>query len=295
MAKLSDRDRERVADFVTEMTEQRKQRGWSQADLAERAHVSKSLIGAVEVFERAPSRVLAKALDKAFGLPGTFARLYAKTGQQFPAAFASFAACERAATSLLIWECNMMPGLFQTEGYATATLATHPGVTHDQIAERIAARLSRQQVLTRLDPPPPMVWVMMDEQVLDREVGGPAVMAEQLTRVSEMAALPNVTVQIVPRSAGGHPGLLGTFNIAERRGAESIVFIEGSDDGHITDDPAVLAEETLRWRHLCSLALPSQASLELLQEKLRCAATGASQATADQTAAPALKSVPART
>ena len=267
MAKLSDRDRERVADFVVEMTEQRKCRSWSQSDLADRAHVSKSLIGAVEVFERAPSRVLARALDQAFGLPGTFGRLYAKTGRQFPAAFASFAAYERAATSLLIWECNMMPGLVQTEDYAEGTLSNHPGVTPDQVAERVSARLSRQPVLTRTDTPPPMTWILLDEQVLDREVGGPDVMAAQLARLIDTAALPNVTVQIVPRPSGGHPGLLGTFNVAERRGSDSVAFIEGADDGRITDDPATIDELMLKWRYLGSLALPAPMSLELIKEK----------------------------
>jgi hypothetical protein len=112
--------------------------------------------------------------------------------------------------------------------------------------------------------------VLIDEFVLEREIGGPVVMADQLASLAEAAQLINVTVQVVPRGVGSHPGLMGTFNIAERQrpqGAEGIVFIEGADDGRITDDPEAVAEITQRWRYLASLALPVGSSLELIQER----------------------------
>jgi transcriptional regulator with XRE-family HTH domain len=269
MPRLSERDRERLSLFVDEMVAMRKQRDWSQADLAVQARYSKGLIGAVEIYERGPTTALARALDRAFGLPGTFERLHAKIrGTAFPAAFGEFAEHEARARSLLIFEHAMMPGLFQTEAYARSVLSNHPNVTPDEVSERVAGRLARQAVLTRDEPPLPVMWVLLDEFVLLREIGGPAVMADQLSHLADMAALPNVTVQVIPRGAGSHPGLLGKFDIAEFAGAETILFAEDIADGSISDDPATVAEVTLRWRYLASMALPVAASLELIQEAL---------------------------
>jgi transcriptional regulator with XRE-family HTH domain len=268
MAKLSERDREQLSLFVDEMVAQRTARGWSQADLATETNYSRGLIGAVETYERTPTEPLAKALDKAFGLPRTFERLRMKIrSTAFPAAFGEFAEHEAKANTLLIFEHAYVTGLLQTEGYARAVLERHPNVTQAEVAERLTDRLGRQVVLKRKDPSRPVLWVLIDEFTLDREIGGPVVMADQLASLAEAARLINVTVQVIPRGIGAHPGLQGTFYIAEQYRAESIVFIEGADDGRITDDPEAVAEVTQRWRYLASLALPAGLSLELIQER----------------------------
>jgi len=170
MAKLSERDRERLSLFVDEMVAQRVKSGWSQADLAQEAAYSKSLIAQVEIYERA---------------------------------------------------------------------------------------------------------------------------ADQLGRLAEVADLRNVTVQVIPRIFGANPGLQGTFYVAEFKGQPSIVFTEDILGGRISDDPAAVAEVTLIWRYLTSIALPAGASLELIQEKQQRwtaqAARGARALTAVPTAEDASK------
>lgn len=294
MAKLSERDQERLKPFVTEMIKQREHRGWSQADLAKASTYSKSLIASVETYERAPTDPLAKALDKGFDLPGTFERLYDLVrGSAFPAAFGEFAQYEALAVTLMVFELAYAPGLLQTENYARAVLSHHHTVTEEQVTERVRARLDRQQVLTREDPAPPVCWFLVDESMLTREIGSAEVMAEQLDRMIEAGSQPGVSVQVVPRSTGAHPGLAGTFYIAELRDGTTIVFCEDIKDGSITDDPATVAEVMQRWRYITSLALPQAASLELIQE-MRDAwkatssqARGAKQLTAVPTAADA--------
>lgn len=293
MAKLSERDRERLSIFVDEMIAQRQHRDWSQPELAGRANVSKSLVAAVETYERAPTQVFAKAVDRAFGMPGTFARLQVKAGSvAFPVAFGEFAEHEAQASTLLICEHSYIPGLFQTEDYACAVLSHHPNVTADVVAERVAGRLARQAVLTREDPAAPVLWVLIDEMVLHRDIAPADVMRDQLERLAEVAGLPNVTVQVLPLSAGSHPGLLGKFDVAEKPGAASIVFLEDESDGRITDDVSTVAEIMLRWRYLCSKALPSEMSVEVIQEAQArwtkaSPTTGASRLTAVATAGPA--------
>lgn len=194
MAKINEDARRMVSLFVDEMIEQRKQNGWSQQDLASNAGYSKSLIAAVENYERAPTLVLADALDTAYKLPGTFLRLHKKMGSvAFPVAFGEFAEVERTASELFIWDHSYLPGLLQPEDYARHMLSRHLNVTDEVIAERVTARLERQAVLTRTEPAAPIAWFMIDGQALRRPVGPSEVMHAALMNLVKMAELPNVT------------------------------------------------------------------------------------------------------
>ncbi len=167
MAPLSERDRESVSLFVDEMKAAREQRKWSQAELGRQAGYSESAIAMAESYQRPPTASLAKALDKAFGTPGTFARLERRLRNlPFPAAFRSFAPHEAEAAALRMFEHSLVPGLLQTPEYARAVLETKPNASDDMIEEHVSARLARQLVLTRDDPPVPVVYALIDEGAL---------------------------------------------------------------------------------------------------------------------------------
>jgi len=106
--------------------------------------------------------------------------------------------------SLRLFEHTLIPGLLQTEACARAVLETHPNTSAEVIEERVAARMARQVILDRDEPPPPMLWVLLDENVLTREIGGPLVMHDQLVHLADMARRPTVTVQVIP-GMGAHP------------------------------------------------------------------------------------------
>jgi len=112
------------------------------------------------------------------------------------------------ATQLRLSEHSAVPGLFQTEEYARAVLAEQPAIQEDELTAAVAARLGRQSVLARAGRPP-LVWVVIDESVLNRTVGGAKAMHEQLLYLAHMAEHPNITVQVVPLTAGWHCGLAG--------------------------------------------------------------------------------------
>ena len=114
-----------------------------------------------------------------------------------------------------MFEHSLVPGLLQTPGYARAVLATRPNTAEDEIDNLVAARLARQAILTREDPPPPLLWALIDEGVLYRPVAPAEVMHDQLMYLVEMSRRPNITIQVLPYSAGGHTGLLGAFTIAD--------------------------------------------------------------------------------
>ena len=93
-----------------------------------------------------------------------------------------------------------------------AILAVEPGVTDDDVNARLTARLKRQAILTRDDPP--AAWFLVDVAALRRCVGSPDVMAAQPGHLAGLAGLPNVSIQVVPNIADA--GLLGGFAVAER-------------------------------------------------------------------------------
>jgi transcriptional regulator with XRE-family HTH domain len=290
---LSERDRESVSLFVDEMKAARKQRRWSQADLAAEAHCSDSLIAMVESYQRPPTGTLAKTLDKAFGTPGTFERIERRLRNlPFPAAFRSFAPFEAESAALRTFQHSLVPGLLQTPEYARAVLETQPNATDEMIDGYVSARLARQSVLARTDPPVPLVYALIDEGALLRPVAPPPVMYDQLTHLVEVSRKPNATIQVVPYDARGHSGLLGAFVIADRPGAASIVFIEDITGGRVSEDAATVAEVGLHFDALRSEALPKSASRNFMESvagkwKEATPRTGASPATAAITAATA--------
>jgi transcriptional regulator with XRE-family HTH domain len=114
--------------------------------------------------------------------------------------YLEFIGLEAEAASELVWQVTAVPGLLQTEAYARAIHTAHQQVVLDPpglFERRTAVRMIRQQVLTSRNPPLELSAVI-DEAVLLRKVGSPAVMSEQLRHLAEMSELPNVELRILP-------------------------------------------------------------------------------------------------
>jgi transcriptional regulator with XRE-family HTH domain len=141
--------------------------------------------------------------------------------------FEAYLGLEAAASLIRSFELQFVHGLFQTEGYARAvTELGHNAENSDEISRRVSLRMKRQELLTRPDPPP--VWSIMDEAVLRRPVGSPAVMRAQLAHLAEVARLPHVTLQVVPFHHGGHAAAGGSFTILRFSAIDlsDVVYIE---------------------------------------------------------------------
>jgi transcriptional regulator with XRE-family HTH domain len=272
------KDRDALAWFADELRAHRNAHGWTQADVAAKTSYSESLIAQVETCRKAPTPELAKALDRVFATPGfagdipgepdtsgTFGRLVIRLRNlPFPASFRSFAPHEAEATALYTFEHSFIPGLLQTEAYARAVMEAYPDATEEVVSERLAGRLSRQAVLDRDDPPPPMVCALIDQSALNREIGGPMVMREQLVHLAAVSRRPNITVQIIPNT-GAHLGLLGAFTVADLGGSPSIVNLEDVADGRVTEDAATVSMVALRFHTLRGDALSKRASRDLIE------------------------------
>ncbi|MET9108108.1 helix-turn-helix domain-containing protein [Streptomyces zhihengii] len=125
--------------------------------------------------------------------------------------FSMYVSLEGAAGLIRAYEPQFVPGLLQTEDYARAIMLggaighTDP----DEIERHVALRMERQELLAR--PDAPRLWVIMDETVLRRPVGGPGVMRAQVEKLLDAARLPHVTLQIAEFASGHHPGTYGPF------------------------------------------------------------------------------------
>jgi transcriptional regulator with XRE-family HTH domain len=148
--------------------------------------------------------------------------------QAYDLPYKTFIGLETAAVKISDFESGAIPGLLQTREYARALAeGTMPKLTADVVQQTVDARLMRQQLLTRDNPP--RFWTVIDEAALRRVVGSSATMREQLSVLAERALLPTVTVQIIPFESGAHPGIDSTFTILEfdEPTASDVVYVEG--------------------------------------------------------------------
>jgi transcriptional regulator with XRE-family HTH domain len=124
----------------------------------------------------------------------------------------AYVGLEAAADRVRSYEALVVPGLMQTEDYAQAMIhAARPDISLAEVEKRVRVRMSRQSLLTQDDPLD--LWVVLDEAVLHRPVGGAEVMTRQLLHLVQVSELPNVTLQVLPFAAGAHAGMDGTFTI----------------------------------------------------------------------------------
>ena len=163
---------------------------------------------------------------------------------------------------LRIFEPALVTGLFQTVDYARAVLGKRPHTTAEEVENLLAARLARQEILTREDPP--LVYLVMDEAVLHRPVAAPDVMHAQLEHLADLAGWPNIGIQVVPYGAGGHIGLLGAFTIAEMADMSAMVFLENAADGQTVEDNDRISQVVAHFDALRGEALPVGASRDLI-------------------------------
>ncbi|MEU7767266.1 helix-turn-helix transcriptional regulator [Nocardia sp. NPDC049190] len=125
-----------------------------------------------------------------------------------PAWFETYIGLEQAATTIRTYEAQFIPGLLQTADYARAVIQL--GNT-DETERRVAIRIRRQQILSRVAAP--TLWAVIDENALRRPVGGMLVLREQIEHLVQVAERANVRIQVLPYSAGGHSAAGGPFSI----------------------------------------------------------------------------------
>jgi hypothetical protein len=194
-----------------QMKRDRLAHGLTLREMAARTGINFATLSRVETGHRPFSEKLAVACDKEFPEKrGWYLTYYEESREWVPAGFRSWAEYEDKATVIRSWTPGVVDGMLQTSDYARSLLSTVPGVPAEVISARLTSRMQRQQrVLYR--PEPPLSSFVIDELSLYRCVGTPEVMAAQLLHLAEVAALPHVTMQILPALA--HPAGASSFMV----------------------------------------------------------------------------------
>ena len=259
------------AAFGAMLRHYRTRAGLTQDQLGALAHVSAKLIGAYENGWRVPTRDATAFLDAVpeLGTNGSLTVLWDQfqremSYQAHPAWFQDWPEREAAATRLRWFEPTLVPGLLQTPDYARAVLSTRFGTTEEEVELRVGARLRRQEILDREKPP--ALWVILDEWMLRRPVGGAHVMCEQVERLLTAARRPFIQIEIIPAGTGTHDGLNGQFIIADFGDRPSVAYQEAALRGIPVTDPDDIGTLNVRWDTLKGEAVPRGSSLALLEE-----------------------------
>ncbi|MDO3704430.1 helix-turn-helix transcriptional regulator [Micromonospora sp. C28SCA-DRY-2] len=227
--------------------------GFKERDVADLL----TLYGVTAPEEREPLLKLARDANS----PGWWHRY----GDVLPSWFQSYLGLEAAAALIRTYEVQFVPGLLQTAAYARAVvLLGHSRADAAEVDRRVDLRMRRQQLLRR--PQPPQLWAVVDEAALRRPIGGPAVMREQLTALIEATAAPNIRLQVVPFTAGGHAAAGGAFSILRfgDQDLPDIVYIEQLTSALYLDKRDDLDYYAVAMERLCVEAEPPERTPELL-------------------------------
>jgi transcriptional regulator with XRE-family HTH domain len=264
------------------MRKERLARGWSLREFSVHTGINIGHASRIENGKRPPTEKVATACDAAFPeRRGWFLEYYVEMRgwSEVPAAFRDWSELEDRAASLRVWMPGIMHGLLQTENYAAALISTLPGVPQETVTARVAGRMDRQRrVLLRDDPP--RAWFIVDELSLYREVGNEQVMAAQLRRLREVAAMQTLTLQVLPAVA--HCANASEFIIAD--GAAYAEHVAG---GYVFTDDETVAALAVRFDTLRGECYRVSESTALLERLERAWTTGGSPPIQTRMAAPA--------
>ncbi|MFC4034660.1 helix-turn-helix domain-containing protein [Streptomyces polygonati] len=180
--------------------------------------------------------------------------------------FSAFVSLEGEAAVIRAYEPHYVPGLLQTPDYARAVLrAGLPHAATDEIDRLVTLRTERQALLLRRDAPP-LLWVVMDETVLRRPIGGRTVMRDQIGALMDATEQANVRLQVIPFTAGPHPAMYGPFHIFRFQLQEipDIAYAESLVGGVYFDERDDVSTFLEALDRMCAQAAPAQSTKAIL-------------------------------
>jgi transcriptional regulator with XRE-family HTH domain len=252
--------------FAAELRSWRHQLGWAQTELGARVGYSDKLVSCIEKCTRTPTLEFARACDREMNLPGTFERRHEDISREsFPPWFALVPSLEEKAVKINNWDMSRIPGLVQTEDYARAVISSgRPEDSADKIERDVAARMRRQEILDRENPP--LAWFVMGEAALRQVFGSPEIMRVQLDKLIESAARPGMVIQVVPFTAPDCAGPDGPMTIFDMPDGYQAVYVEGCEMGKIIEAPGEVASLVTRFDLLRAAALSRGESVRLIRK-----------------------------
>jgi transcriptional regulator with XRE-family HTH domain len=266
--------------LAVELMRRREASGLSREEAARRLEWSTSTIFRIETGRSRPQPGNVRVLLDLYGVTGSerdgliqLAREARQPGwwhsfrDVLPNPYEVYIGLEGGAASIRNFEPVVVPGLLQTEDYARATFKGGPReLERDEIERRVEVRRARQQILTRDDRP--RLWAVIDEAVIHRLVGDPAVMRAQLGHLIDTAEQGKTTVQVVPFRAGAHAGTTGPFVILDfpEPTDPAVVYVETLAGDIYLEERADVNRYTIAFDRLLAAALHPDDSVRLIQQ-----------------------------
>jgi transcriptional regulator with XRE-family HTH domain len=267
-------DQSASTHFGRQMKKERLAHGWTLREFAARTGIDFSQASRIENGRQPPSERVARACDEAWPeRRGWFSEYYeeSKAWAEIPATFRSWSDYEDKSATLRAWTPSIVDGLAQTQDYARAQIATETGIDTGEREARLRARIARQKrVLGRSNPP--RLTLLVDETALYRLVGSPEIMAAQLRYLIEVAARPNVVLQVVPEV--GHDSLASAYLIAD-----DAVWAENVVTGAVYVAPETVTAAEVRFDSLRSECIRRSESAALIERQVQAWTTGGSRPT----------------
>ncbi|KAA6222343.1 XRE family transcriptional regulator [Streptomyces albofaciens JCM 4342] len=249
-------------------SEQRRHREAAKLSLVQLAAVvnsSKSTLARIEAAELLAPYDLPPRLDAAFGTGEHFYGLYQLAKREaHPDQYRRFMDLEAQAETIENYEPQVVPGQFQTEAYARVLLRCQEDLSTEQVEERVAARMSRQERRR----PVPCRWAIIDESVLRRQVGDKSCMYEQLASLLEQGNTPDSKVQVMPFSAGPHSLMSGALTLLALPNGSTAAYEEGIEAGHLYEDPDAVKKWRRQYEVLRANSLSLTESAELIRKAM---------------------------
>ncbi|MCK8680750.1 helix-turn-helix domain-containing protein [Streptomyces lichenis] len=266
--KQLDPDSSPQAAFGARLRSAREERGWTQEELAKRLGYSSTHLSSVETGRKPPTLRLARSSDEVFGTGDQFVRAYYKVRNGgLLEGFPQFVEREAEAAEIRLYEVGVVPGLLQTEEYATELargFVRRGAITSKQADERVALIAERQAALVRT--PAPLVFAALDESCLRRPVGAPAVMRAQLDRLLEFAELPNTMLQVAPFSMGAHRPFDLPLYILTLHDRSLLSYAESAQRGQLERDNVFVVPLLTAYHQLQAEALSQAESVAMISE-----------------------------
>jgi transcriptional regulator with XRE-family HTH domain len=242
--------------------------GMTQEYLASLINYSNGWVSNVETGQLCPQKQAVVELEKVLGLPEkVLLDIYELIKYEEPhpvLSFERYADAERRATVIRKYDALVVPGLLQTPEYARALIAAgRPSARPEVIETLLAARLERQEILSRDDPP--TLWFVLDETVLMRPIGGRDVHVAQVDALLEAAERPGITVQVIPLATGAHTGLTCSFTILSFNDEPDVAYTEDRERGYFRERPEIVQAWFGSYEALHTVTETAAASLEVIQ------------------------------
>lgn len=189
-------------------------------------------------------------------------------GAGVPEWFNIYIGLEQDASTLRQYQCELLPGLMQTEAYARELHTTGAHMSSEDIDRAVRVRLERQQMLARKDAPD--AWFVVNEGAVRNVIGDRELMRDQLERLLDAMALPSVTLQVLPFDSGTHP-VTGSFTMLGFPAPEDpdLVYRDGITDAVYLEGEHHVREYTRAFDGLRAAALSPRRSARLVESVVK--------------------------